>query len=118
MNNTKFNRFSDQCTKCSCFYENCDEGEVINPDAECSLEEKTWGSYPCNFFDKIVEKFNWQCMSCKFHAGATICNHWNANDPTHKSVCADYENQNEDKIYDGQCDKRDEMIDRRVENEK
>ena len=53
-----FDRFVDQCEKCSCYYENCTDGEVINPDAECSLEEKTWGKKPCVFFDNCKEAKN------------------------------------------------------------
>ena len=46
-----FNRFSDECEDCSCYIENCDEGDVIDPDSECALSEKTYGMYPCDFFD-------------------------------------------------------------------
>lgn len=49
--NDVFDRFSDQCERCSCYIENCDPNEVINPDADCTLEQKTYGNKSCDFYD-------------------------------------------------------------------
>ena len=56
-----------------------------------------------------------QCMSCKFHSGATFCNHWNANDPKDSNFCYDWKDLEEDEAFDASIDARDELIDRRTE---
>ena len=50
---TVFNRYSEQCVRCACYYDNC-EGEVKaqmdETGIECSLEQIMNSKQSCEFF--------------------------------------------------------------------
>jgi len=46
------NRFYDQCRKCSCYIENCDEEEAFDVDSDCTHGERTGGERSCDLFDE------------------------------------------------------------------
>ena len=48
----QFDRFEQQCQKCSCYIENCEPGDAVDPDCDCTLGHNVSGEGTCEDCDK------------------------------------------------------------------
>ncbi len=50
--NNDFSRFADQCQDCTCYIENAEAWETVDPDCECSLGYDISGEDECEDFSE------------------------------------------------------------------